>query len=197
MNGDSGTITIVNPVAGKAVGKISVGTALEFAAVDGHGHVFVNLSDKGAVAEVSIARRSVVRTVQLAGCQHPTGIAYLKSGVLLSACANGVAKLTRASDLKPSGEIPIGPRPDGAFADESRHRAYIPSGGDGTLAVIDTSGAEPRKIATVETQKGARTGAVDEVTGTVYSPSAKFTAPARPGARGELVPGSVELLVIR
>ena len=37
-------------------------------------------------------------------------------------------------------DITIGPRPDGAFADESRHRAYIPSGGDGTLAVIDTSG---------------------------------------------------------
>jgi DNA-binding beta-propeller fold protein YncE len=197
MNGDSGTISVVDPVAGRAVAKINIGSALEFADTDGRGHVFVNLSDKGQLAEVDAAKRSVVGTVPLSGCQHPTGLAYVSPGLIISACANGIAKVTRASDLKPIADIAIGPRPDGAFADEARHRAYIPSGGDGTLAVIDTSGPLPRKIATVQTQQGARTGAVDPSSGTVYSPTAKFGPPPAGGGRPSIVPGSVELLVIR
>lgn len=197
MNGDSGTITIVDPVAGRALGKISLGSGLEFAAIDGREHLFVNLSDKGELAEVDIAPRKVVRTVSLVGCQHPTGLAYVNPGVLISTCANGVAKLIRAGDLKLLGDIAIGPRPDGAFADEARHRAYVPSGGDGTLAVIDTSGPLPRKIATIQTEVGARTGAVDPSTGTIYSPAAKFGPPPAGGGRPPILPGSVELLVIR
>ena len=196
MNGDSGTISIVDPVGVRAVGKIAVGGSLEFPALVGRGHLFVNVADKGELAEIDIVRRTVQRRIPLAGCQHPTGLAYLRSGVLLSACANGVAKLIRASDGRPLGDIAIGPRPDGAFADEARHRAYIPSGGDGTLAVLDTSGPLPRKIATVSTEVGARTGAVDPSTGTVYLPAAKFGPPPA-GGRPVIIPGSVELLVVR
>ena len=197
MNGDSGTISIVDPVAGRAIGKISIGSGIEFPAIDGRGHLFVNVTDRGELAEVDIASRKLVRTVPLAGCQHPTGLAYVNSGVLISACANGVAKLIRASDLQPLGDIPIGPHPDGAFADPGRHRAYIPSGGDGTLAVIDTSGPLPRKTATVQTEVGARTGTVDPSTGTVYLIGAKFGPAPAAGGRPPAIPGSVELLVIR
>ena len=196
MNGDSGTIAIVGPSIPKVASAITVGGSLEMAALDGRGHLFVNVADKGELAEIDIAKRTVTRRVPLAGCQHPTGLAYLRSGILLSACANVVAKLTRASDLKGVGEIAIGPRPDGAFADATRHRAYVPSGGDGTLTVIDTGGALPRKIATVQTQVGARTGAVDPVTGTVYLPAARYGPAAAAGARPAMIPGSVQLLVI-
>jgi DNA-binding beta-propeller fold protein YncE len=197
MNGDSGTISIVDPRAGTEVGKINLGSGLEFAAIDGRGHLFVNLSDKGDLAEVDIAGRKVARTIPLTGCQLPTGLAYVNPGVLISACANGIAKMVRASDLKLLGDITIGPRPDGAFADPSRHRAYIPSGGDGTLAVIDTSSALPRKIGTVRTEVGARTGAVDPSTGAVYLMGAKFGPPPAAGGRPTLIPGSVELLVVK
>jgi len=196
MNGDSGTITIVDPFAVTAIAKISVGGSLEFPAIDGRGHLFVNVADKGELAEVDIAKRTVMRRIVLSGCQHPTGLAYLNSGVLLSACANGVAKVTRASDGQALADIAIGPRPDGAFADEPRHRAYVPSGGDGSLTVIDTSGPMPRKTMTVETQVGSRTGAVDPSTGIVYLPAARFGPPPAAGGRPVLVPGSVELLVV-
>jgi DNA-binding beta-propeller fold protein YncE len=197
MNGDSGTISIVDPRAGTATGKIVIGSGIEFPAIDGRGHLFVNVTDRGELAEVDIARRKLLRTVPLAGCQHPTGLAYVRPGILISACANSVAKMTRASDLKPVGDIAIGPRPDGAFADPARNRAYIPSGGDGTLAVIDTSGPLPRKVATVPTQVGARTGTVDPSTGTVYLMGAKFGPPPAAGGRPAVIPGSVELLVVR
>jgi len=197
MNGDSGTISIVDPLKTAAIGKISVGGSLEFPALDRRGHLFVNVEDRNELVEIDIRKRAVIRRIPLTGCQHPTGLTYLNSGVLLSACGNGVAKVTRASDGQPLADIPIGPRPDGAFADEARHRAYIPSGGDGTLAVIDTNGPQPRKIAIVQTEVGARTGAVDPSSGTVYLPAAKFGPPPAAGGRPAIIPGSVELLVIR
>jgi DNA-binding beta-propeller fold protein YncE len=198
MDGDSGTISIINPLAASLVGKVEVGGSLEFPALDGHGHLFVNVEDKGELAEIDIAKRALMRKITLSGCQKPTGLTYLKkSGVLLSACANGVAKITRASDGKAMGDIAIGPRPDGAFADDARKRAYIPSGGDGTLTVIDTSGALPRKIATIQTEVGARTGTIDPLSGAVYLPAAKFGPPPTANGRPAILPGSVELLVVR
>lgn len=196
MNGDSGTITIVDPATTRAVGAVSVGGALEFPALDGRGHLFVNVEDRAELAEIDLASRKLIRRVPLTGCESPTGLAYLNAGVLLSACGNGVAKLTSARTLKPLGDIAIGPHPDGAFADAARNRAYIPSGGDGTLAVLDTSGALPRKIATVRTEVGARTGAVDPSTGTVYLPAAKYGPPVTGQKRRSVLPGTVELLVV-
>jgi hypothetical protein len=64
------------------------------------------------------------------------------------------------------------------------------------LTVIDTSGHVPKVIATVPTAVGARTGAVDPATGTVYVIAAKY-APAVAGARPKAIPGSVEILAVR
>jgi hypothetical protein len=196
MNARDGTATIVDPAAAKAVATVPIGGGLEGPALDGRGHLFVNIEDKNEIAEVDLASRKVVKRIALTGCDGPTGLAYLRSGILVSACANGVAKLVRAATGALVGEIAIGPRPDGAFADPARHRAYIPSGGDGTLTVLDTSGALPRAIAHVQTQVGARTGAVDPQTGRVYLPTARFQAPAVPGQRRQAVPGSFEVLVV-
>ena len=195
MDNKDGTITVIDPVAGKAVGTVTVGGALEFAAVDGHGHAFVNVEDKGELAMVDIAKRSVVRRTKLTGCDEPSGLAYTKSGVLIAACANGVAKSIDAKSGKLLADIAIGPHPDAVLYDAARDRAYVPSGGDGTLTVIDTKGHAPSKIASVATQKGARTGAIDPKTGAVYLPVARYAA-AAPGERPKAVPGSVEILVV-
>jgi YVTN family beta-propeller protein len=197
MNAKDGTISIVDPRAAKVVATVPVGGALELPALDGHGHLFVNVEDRNEIAEISLATRKVVRRIALTGCDGPTGLAYAADGVLISACGNGVAKLVRAADGKLLGEIAIGPRPDGAFVDPGRRRAYIPSGGDGTLAILDTSRPLPRKVATVATQRGARTGAVDLESGRVYLPAARYEPPAAPGQRPKVVPGSVEILVVQ
>ena len=195
MDNQDGSVTIVDPVAGKKTGSIAVGGALEFAATDGKGHLYVNVEDKNALAMVDIRSRRVLRTTPLTGCDEPSGLALTKDGVLISACSNGVAKVTDAKSGKPMADIVIGPRPDAVLYDAARDRAYVPSGGDGTLTVIDTKGHAARRIASVATQKGARTGAVDPATGTVYLPAARYEAPVG-DARPKTVPGSVEMLVI-
>lgn len=197
MDGDSGTISIIDPSAAKLTDKIDVGGSIELPAIDGRDHLFANIENKNELVEIDIAKRSVIRRITLPGCQRPTGLTFVRPGLLISACANGVAKVTRASDGQAMGDIPIGPRPDGAFTDARRKRAYVPSGGDGTLAVIDISGPLPRKVATVQSEVGARTGAVDPASGTVYLVAAKFGPPPAAGGRPAIIPGSVELLVIR
>lgn len=197
MNAKDGSISIVDPRAARLVATIAVGGSLELPALDGHGHLFVNVEDRNELVEIGLASRKVVKRIALPGCDGPTGLAYATDGILLSACGNGVAKLVRASDGKVVGDVPIGPHPDGAFADPARHRAYIPSGGDGTLAIFDTSGPLPRKVLTVETQRGARTGAVDLESGRVYLPAARYEPAGGAGQRPKLVPGSVQILVVQ
>jgi DNA-binding beta-propeller fold protein YncE len=187
---------VIDPRAAKVVATVTIGGGLELPALDGRGHLFVNVEDRGELAEIDLKSRQVIRRIALIGCDSPTGLAYLPSGFLLSACANKVAALVRAATGKLEGTLPIGARPDGAFYDPVRRRAYVPAGGDGNLTVIDARGARPRVVATVPTQAGARTGAVDPATGRVYLPTARFDPPAAPGQRPKMVPGSFEVLVV-
>ncbi|RST30437.1 YncE family protein [Sphingomonas ginkgonis] len=195
MTPGDGSIDVVDAAAGRRLATLKVGGSLELAAADGAGHLFVNVEDRNELVKIDTRRVAVVARAPLPGCDGPTGLA-LAGRVLISACANGIARFTAAADLKPLGSAAIGARPDGAFADPARHRAYIPSGGDGTLAVFDTRGALPRLMARVSTAKGARTGAVDPRSGRVYLPSASYGAAARTGERPPMVPGSFRLLLV-
>jgi len=194
MNAKDGTASVIDPRTAKVVATVAIGGGLELPALDGRGHLFVNVEDRGELAEIDLKSRQVMRRVALTGCDEPTGLVYF-SGYVLSACANKVATLVRAATGKLEGTLPIGARPDGAFYDPVRRRAFVPAGGDGNLTVIDSRGARPRVIATVPTQAGARTGAVDPATGRVYLPTARFDPPA-PGLRPKMVPGSFEVLVV-
>lgn len=195
MDNKDGSVTIVDPATGKKTGTIAIGGALEFAVTDNRGRLYVNVEDKNTLVTVDIKSRTIVRTTPLTGCDEPSGLALTRNGVLISACSNGVAKTIDAKTGKPMADIAIGPHPDAVLYDATRDRAYVPSGGDGTLTVIDTHGHAARKIASVATQKGARTGAVDPATGTVYLPAARYEDPVG-DARPKVVPGSVEMLVV-
>lgn len=196
MNGKDGTVTLIDPKAMRAVGTIPVGGALEFAAADGRGTLYVNVEDKAEIAAINVKARRVTRRVKLTACEEPSGLALTRQGTLIASCANGVAKLVDAASFRQLPDAPIGPGPDAVLYDSAHDRAYIPSGGDGTLAVFDTSSAVPRKIETVATQRGARTGAVDPATGNVYLPAARY-ADKQPGEeRPKPIPGSFEVLVV-
>jgi hypothetical protein len=196
MNPGDGSATLIDPFRAKIVGTVAIGGSLELPALDGHGHLFVNVEDRNEIVELDLAGRRVIRHIALAGCEEPTGLTYVPSGILISACANGVAKLVRASDGHVVGTLAIGPKPDGAFVDPARNRAYIPSGGDGSLTIIDISGKLPRVSAKLSTQVGARTGAVDTATGRVYLPTARYRPAPAAGERPSMVPGSFEILVV-
>lgn len=196
MNGRDGTVTLIDPKTMKAVGTIAVGGALEFAAVDGRGTLYVNVEDKAEIAAIDVRARRVTRRVKLTACEGPSGLALTRQGTLIASCGNGVAKLVEASNFRQLPDVPIGLGPDAVLYDSEHDRAFIPSGGDGTLAVFDTSAKTPRKIETVPTQRGARTGAVDPATGNVYLPAARYGEKQPGQERPQAVPGSFEVLVV-
>lgn len=194
MNADGGDISVVDPVAAKVIATIPVGGSLELGAADGEGKMFVNVEDHNDVAVIDTRTHKLLSRFPLTGCDGPTGLAYDPDHKwLISACANGKAMVS-SRDGRQVASITIGPRPDGALFDRRRHVALIPSGGDGTLAVIAMT-AKPHLLDTVKTAKSARTAALDPSTGRIYLSSASYDPPVGK-ERPKMVPGSYRLLVL-
>lgn len=198
MNAGDGTLALIDPKSHRLAGKITVGGGLEFGVADGKGGAFVNIEDRNALVAVDLRTRRVTKTIALTGCEGPTGLALIGHGTrLISACANHVVVVTDPQTGKVLASLPIGADPDAVLVDEARQRAFIPCGGDGTLAVLDISDADHiRLLGSVATQVGAKTGALDPRDGRIYLPTATL-APPEPGAhRGKPIPGSFVILVL-
>ena len=192
----SGAVTLIDSKTDKPVGDITVGGALEFAAVDGHGRAYVNVEDKNEIAVLDLATHAVVGRYPLKGCESPGGLGYdARTGLLLSACQNNVAKVIRAADGAEVASLAIGKGPDAVLMDARRHLAFIPCGRDGVLEVVALRGAgDVAVVGSVPTQPGARTGAVDLKTGKIYLPSAAYTLAA--GGRPTPTPGTFQIIVV-
>ncbi len=195
IGGDSGTITLIDPKAGKAVARMTVGGSLEFAVPDGKGRLFVNAEDKNEVVVVDLTAMKVTAHYPMPGCLRPTGLAYVVGHRLISACQS-VAKILDADTGKEIASLPIGVGPDAVIYDAAHALAYIPSGRAGQLAVIALAGPKNNTVVeTVATAVGARTGTVDPKTGRVYLPSAEYGAPIA-GQRQAMTPGTFKVLVL-
>ena len=196
INGDAGVLTLIDPVKQEVAGTITVGDHLEEGDADGKGRFYVNVADKGQVAVVDLKARKVLTRYDMAGCQRPTGLAYVEGGRVISSC-QGVAKILDAASGKEIASLKIGGFPDAVLYDPGRHLAYIPTALDGKLWVIGLTGkADNAIVESVPTQTGARTGAVDLKTGRIYLPTAEYGAPAEPGKRPQPKPGTFQILVL-
>lgn len=198
LDGKGQDATLIDPKAGKAVGTIPLGGKPEFAVSNGRGILFDNLEDKSEFAVIDLKARSASKRIPLAGCEEPSGLAYDKQdNLVMSACANGVAKFVDADSGKERASVKIGEGPDAAMFDEARRVLFVPCGRSGTLSVIAVrSASDISVVQTVTTQLGARTGAVDLSSGKIYLPTAKFQLPVEPGKRPTPVPGTFEILVV-
>lgn len=196
MANGGGTVDVIDLNKKAVIARIAVGGAPEAATFDGKGLVFTHLEDHNAMVVIDAKAMKVRATYPMSGCDDPSGIAAIpKKGLILSACANQIARVTNAATGAEVASLPIGKHPDSAFFDEDRQLGYVPCG-DGTLTVISFKDDAARVTEVVVTQAGARTGAVDPATGLVYLPTAEFGAPARAGGRPSIVPDTLRVLVI-
>lgn len=199
MNADGGSISVVDVAGARVERTISVKPALEYAALDRTGALFVNDEDANEIETVDLASGNVGAPIPLAGCEAPSGLAYdAATDRLIAACANGKAAVVDARRRRLVALIDIGRGPDAVILDARRRLAFVPCGRDGVLEMLALDGpGGVRRIATVRTEVGARTGALDPVTGAIYLPTARFAAATTPGARPAAVPGSFHVLVVR
>lgn len=201
FNGRSKDATVIDAGTEKVVATIPLGGKPEFAQADGKGKIYVNIEDTHEMAEIDAKNNSVTKRYTLTGCEEPSGLA-IDTGKrrLFSVCANKVMIVSDPDAGTVVATVPIGQGADGAGFDAGRGLAFS-SNGDGTLTVVRGSGTKYEVAETVQTQRGARTMAVDSKTHKLYLPSAQFGAtPAatdqQPRPRPAIVPGSFMLVVV-
>ncbi|MDB5681837.1 MAG: gluconolactonase [Sphingomonas bacterium] len=198
MNADGGTVSVVDTQAMKVTSTIMVKPALEYAALAKDGTLFVNDEDANEVEVIDVAKGKAVKSIAMPGCEGPTGMGYdSKHGRLIASCANGKAAIIDVASRALINLVDIGKGADAVIMDDARRLAFIPCGRDGVLDILslDSPGGVAR-VGRVTTEAGARTGAVDPSTGTIYLPTAKFGPPATAGGRPVMVPGSFHILVV-
>jgi len=200
INGDSGSITVIDPKSNAAITTIKVGAGLEPGVADGKGTLFVNGVEKHEIVKIDARTNKVVAHWPMPACRKPHGIAIDRATRrLFATCANKVMVVINADTGANLATLPIGGFSDGAAFDPLR-RLVFSSNGDGTLSVIREKDADHFvSVETIKTALGARTMAIDAKTGrlfTVTGTVAKESPPAKPGARPRLryVPNSVSLL---
>jgi WD40 repeat protein len=202
FNGGSANATAIDASTGKVIDYVALGGKPEFAVVDLKGHLWVNLEDSSAVVELDTRSLKVLAHWPLSPGEEPTGLAIDRdSRRLFSSCSNQKLLVLDADKGKVVAVLPIGNGVDAAAFDPGRKLVYT-SNGEGTLTVIHEDGPDRySQVATVQTQRGARTMALDEGSGTIYTATSDFGPPPEPTAerphpRPSLVPGTFRVLVV-
>lgn len=198
MNAKAGTVSLIDLAGRKLAGTIALKPGLEFG-VKGEGEtLFVNNEDASEIETADLGSQTPGPAIALAGCEGPTGLGYdAATHQLISACGNGKAAVVDARTRRVVRLLPIGKGPDAVIMDTVRRLAFIPCGRDGTISVIALDGpGAPRVSGTIVSEVGARTGALDPATGTLYLPTARFATPATPGGRPAAIPGTFHIVVV-
>lgn len=201
-NGHDQSVSEIDITTHKVIATMPVGGKPEALAADNHGHVFVNVEDKGEIVEMDGKSDSVLAHWSIAPCKGPTGLTIdPASERLFSVCANQRMTVIDAVSGAHVAEIPIGGHPDTAAFDPVLKLAFSSNGADGTLTVVHEDDADHYSVAqNVQTQEGAKTMALDPSAHRVYLVSSKFgqAAPAtadNPHPRPAVIPGTFEVLV--
>ncbi|HWD29687.1 MAG TPA: YncE family protein [Rhizomicrobium sp.] len=202
VNGDSGTITAIDPKTNAVLATIAGGGGLEAGLSDGAGKLFVLGAEKAELLAVDTATNAVTAHTPLTGCEKPHGIAMDRaSRRIFATCANRVMVVANADTGAILATLPIGGYSDGAAFDPVRKYAFS-SNGDGTLTVVqEKDPATFVLLGNVTTAVTARTMDIDPKTGRLFlvaADVAKIDPPAQPGGRPHVtfVPGSTKLLIL-
>lgn len=198
--GDGNAITPINPATAKPYADIALGGSPESFLADGKGSLYVTLNDKDELLRIDTSARKIIATWPTTGCTKPTGLALdAAKRLLFASCRGGTMDVMNADTGAVIATFPIDKGTDSAGYDPVRHRAFS-SNGVGTLTVVDDAGAAPKLLGVVTTERGARTMAVDPVSGDVFTVTGSVSSvtPAdEPGGHPhyKFAPGSLKLLV--
>lgn len=203
FNGKSKDVTVIDAQTLAIVATLPVLDKPEFAVDDGAGRIYVNIeSEPGQMVVIDSRKLAVETTWPLDDCNSPTGLAIDRMHHrLFSVCDGKIMAVTNARNGHAVARVPIGEGPDAAAYDAKRGLVFS-SNGEGTLTVVRQNSADRYSVvATVPTQRGARTMALAPGSGTIYLVTADFgPAPAatvdQPHPRPQPIPGSFTILVV-
>jgi YVTN family beta-propeller protein len=202
INGDSGSITVIDPERNAAIATIKVGAGLEAGDVDGTGKLYVDGADNHEIVEIDTQKNTIDAHWPMPGCTRPHGIAVdSATRRVFATCSNNLLVVVDAETGTNLMTLPIGSSSDGAAFDPVR-KLIFSSNGEGSLTIIRENDANSFVPAgTIKTVPSARTIAIDVRTGRLFLPAAdiaRIDPPTNPGGRSHVafVPGSLRLLIL-
>jgi DNA-binding beta-propeller fold protein YncE len=197
FSGHDGTATAIDAATGSVVGTIDLGGSPEFAAADGHGHIYNNLEDKNQVIGIDSKTLKILNRWPLSPGESPSAMAIdLGHRRLFIGCHNRTMVVMDPDTGKVVATPVIGEGVDAARFDPSSQLLFS-SNGDGTLTVIHEDSPDKYSVIdNLKTERGARTMELDEKTHRIYTVTADLgPQPTEPHEPPSMVPGTFRLLV--
>jgi len=200
FNGRSADATAIDAKTGQVIAaSIALGGKPEFSQYDGKGHLYVNIETKNEIVEIDAKNALVSRRYSIAPCETPTGLAFDAKRVnLFSVCENKLMVVSEAASGKVIAMPAIGAGSDGVAFDDGYF--FSANGQDGTVTMVaETSKGKFEPIATIPSQRGARTISANPDAHKLYLPFAEFApAETKGGKQGRPtpVPDSFSILVL-
>jgi YVTN family beta-propeller protein len=203
VNGDSGTLTVIDPKSDSAIGTVNVGGGLEYLVSDERGKVYVNGAERKEVVRIDTRTNLADARWSVPECTSPHGLAMdrLTQRIFVS-CVNQVMVVVDARSGATIADVPIGSGTDAAAFDPQRKLIFSSNGKDGTISVIREKDANTFVAAgNIETRVSGRTMSVDPKSGRLFVAAAEIDKNAPPPAPGAhrpppVVPGSLQLLFL-
>jgi YVTN family beta-propeller protein len=197
MNGRSKNVMVVDPQTLKVEATIDVAAKPEFAVADSD-HVYVNLEDTNQIARINSRTWQLEDKWALKPCESPSGLAIdEKKGLLFPVCDDNIMDVINAKNGKIVTTVPIGEGPDAAAFDPQRRLVFSSNGQSGNLTIVKQETANKFTVTqSLETQRGARTMALDAQTGNIYLVAAEFESSGEAGKRPAVKPGTFTLVVV-
>ena len=195
--GATGDVTVIDPVSDAIVDTLDLGgSKLEQIGFDGRGRAFVNDEGQSVIHVFDTHSLKALAKWPLAPCEEPTGMAVDRPHHrVFAACGNQKLAVVDADSGRVVATPAIGKDPDGAVFDPKTERIFT-SNKEGTLSVLkEVSPDRYETLQTLTTQPGARTLAMDENTGRIFMPTARFGPAAAGGGSAPILPQTFTLLV--
>ena len=198
-NGRGKNVTFIDPISFNVIGNVEVCGKPETAVTDEAGNIYVNIEDKNEIVKIDVQNLKLIAHWSIQPVEEPTGLAIDIKNKRLFAAGEKKMIVVNYENGKTITTIPIGEGCDGLVFDNNKKLIFT-SNGEGTASIIKQIDANKYQlIENVKTQKSARTLAIDETTGNVFLPAAKFEAQA-PGVtenkRTPVIPGSFQIMVL-
>lgn len=204
VNGDSKTLTVIDPKTDTAIATVDAGGKLEYAVSGENGYLYVNGAGNKEIVRVNTATNQADAHWPIPNCTSPHGLAIDKAAHrLFVSCVNAVMTVVNADTGAVVATLPIGNGTDGAAFDPKRKLVFS-SNYDGTLTAVREAGPEKFEAAgSIPTAVTGKNMTIDPETGRLFvtvadlDPSVPIpTGPdGRPG-RGKPLPGSLKVLFL-
>jgi YVTN family beta-propeller protein len=202
FNHTGNSVTVIDPKNANVITTVELGGSPEFAAVDeAAGRIYCNIENKSEVAVIDSSKRRVMARWPVAPGEEPSGIALdARHHRLFAACHNKMMVMLDTETAKVIASAPIGAGVDGCAFDEATQLVFA-SCGDGTTTIAREEAPDKLRVVQVlQTQRGARTMALDPRTHRIFLPTAQFAptpspSPGTSPARPSIVSNTLKLLV--